>query len=113
MRTIAEVEMEFNRINDRWSGDAHEEGDRSDEGMLMGFKTIMRWIGEGKTLDEMIALTRKDENGYHSWGDDYADAEQSGFICALYWGCEQYDWTEDGQPIFREGNILGQPADKG
>jgi hypothetical protein len=77
-------------------------------GMYQGFQAGMRMIQEGKSPAEIYQYAKDDDNVYRSWGDDRADEYQSGRTCAIMWCAGQYDWDENGNPIYREGNFLGE-----
>lgn len=111
MRTIEELEREIVEATQDYV-DEHDQDSQYDAGMKAGFKAALRLTKEGKTPDEIFEYAQTDQKAYVSHGDDYADAWQSGYTCALEWAAEQFDWNKDGEPIFREGNKLGFPATK-
>lgn len=108
MRTIAEIEALL--LPEKELPDISDQDAQYDRGVQAGFKKAIRMIEDGKTTPDILEYARADSLGYVSHGDDYADAWQSGYSTALYWAAEQYDWDEEGVPIFREGNIWGEPS---
>jgi len=108
MRTDIQFYM---RIDEQRMELFNEYGDeRSDEaanGMIAGFKWAMELTHQGKQPHEIAILAKADEENYRSWGDDSADAYQNGFTCAAFWGACQYDWDNDGYPVFIAENVFG------
>lgn len=90
-----------------------EYGDHRDEqaydGERCGFLAGIRLTKRGYTERQIWEFAASDDANYRSWGDDAADAWQSGYTCALYWCADQYDWNADGVPVYNAGNFLGHP----
>lgn len=107
MRTLAEISAQQNteRLLDPSLDDQTAAYNR---GMMAGFEQGKEFIQSGMTSAEIAEYTQRDERGYRSHGDDGMDAWQGGYSCALYWVAEQYDWDDEGNPIYREGNIWGE-----
>lgn len=108
MRTIEEINAQLQPVetDDRDQDMAHRAG------MNNGFVRAIQLIQDGKTTADILASAQASERSYQSFGDDYEDAYQSGFVLALYWCAEQLDWTEDGEPVYRDGNIWGLTNDQ-
>jgi len=107
VRTIEEIQVQIDRIlKDDEYGDEYDQGQQSEAGRLAGFRRGQKLIAEGKTRDEITAWAQEDDRSYASYGDDYADAWQSGYSTALFWVAEQYDWDDDGNAIRRPDSIF-------
>lgn len=113
MRDIQQIEQEIAELQQKYGDDPgyyYDQDQASDFGMLAGFRAGLKMIQEGKTSEEITAYAQRDQHDYVSHGDDLEDAWQSGYSCALFWVGEQFDWDDDGVPIFRPGNIFNEPV---
>jgi hypothetical protein len=106
MRTIEEIRRALPVL----SADPDRDTSPSEEGLTAGLHRGLRFTDEGKSPTEILRIAQAMEQGYCSVGSDNEDEWQSAFSAALYWVAEQYDWDADGNPIYREGNIWGQPV---
>ncbi|MEP7289670.1 MAG: hypothetical protein ABI947_28295 [Chloroflexota bacterium] len=104
MRTIDEIQAQITPLKNIVF-DEHDMNDQNRAGMRAGFKTALKLTYDGKTPIEILEYTRRDEKSYNTYGDSFASAWQSGYICALYWAAEQHDLDQDGKLILRTRTV--------
>ncbi len=92
MRTDAEIRTQIEECKAYRDYSSREDRDY-DDGLQAGFYRGLLMIEQGKTSAEIAAFAKDDED----------DAYQTGFIEALGWVDEAFDWNENGEPIFRDG----------
>lgn len=70
------------------------------EGMLSGFAAGLKLIEQGKDSAGIVNTAEAKQRAYVSRGHDLEDAWQSGYIVALEWCGEKFDWDDQGNPVF-------------
>lgn len=115
MRTIEEIQAQI--VKHEGTAREYDQADyvhdcdvADNMGMIAGFNAGLRQIERGQNSLDIARGAWVDAAAYRSCGNDDEDSYQIGFTRALYWVSEQFDWTEDGDAIFRPGNILGEQS---
>lgn len=111
MRTIEELLAELVAATADDSDRGGSEDNANRDGCIDGFYAALRMIGNGRTSAEILNAAQADEAAYVAHGNDDQDAWQNGYLMALYWAAEQFDWDAEGVPLFRDGNVWGLAPD--